>query len=247
MAFVYLVQRKRQKVKRLSCLRRPSVLLDALVDIQSITYRRHTVSQNGDEVKPDESQRHRPANHGRFRAHQPHSPASLCINIPARHARYARCATRCTAMHRARWCTGHIRLWHFHVGQLNFSPLPLPCPDRDKSTAQRSLPSSLINTTAPPTGQNSLTCTRFSLTGPLYLPPPPSPSTQTRPKKGRYLPRNPQSPIRNRNPQPQPAPTLPTPACTYLSGQPNQPKTSQPLTVLGDPRHLLQPNSQPGT
>lgn len=140
----------------------------------------------------------------------------------------------CNSMHRyaprARWCTGHIRLWHLYVGQLNFSPLPLPCPDRDKSTAQRSLPSSLINTTAPPTGQNSLTCTRFSLTGPLYLPPLPHPPPKLAQKKEGTSLAN-----RNRIPQPQPAPTLPTPACTYLSDQPNQPKTSQPLTVLGDP------------
>lgn len=46
---------------------------------------------------------------------------------------------------------------------------------------QRSFSSSLINTTAPPTGQNSLTCTRFSLRGsetpPKAKPPPYPPST----------------------------------------------------------------------
>ena len=42
------------------------------------------------------------------------------------------------------------------------------------------MPSSLINTTAPPTGQNSLTCTRFSLRGsetPLKSNPPYPPPT----------------------------------------------------------------------
>lgn len=70
------------------------------------------------------------------------------------------------------------------LGQLNFStlflssypPWSLFCaPVETSQTAQRSLPSSLINTTAPPTGQNSLTCTRFSLQALYSTPPSPSP------------------------------------------------------------------------
>jgi hypothetical protein len=53
---------------------------------------------------------------------------------------------------------------------------------------RRSLPSSLINTTAPPTGQNSLTCTRFSLRGsetpPKAKPPPYPPPRSSVPALG---------------------------------------------------------------
>lgn len=53
---------------------------------------------------------------------------------------------------------------------------------------QRSFSSSLINTTAPPTGQNSLTCTRFSLRGsetpPKAKPPPYPPPRSSVPVPG---------------------------------------------------------------
>lgn len=151
------------------------------------------------------------------------------------------------------------------LGQLNFSlssspPTPpghLCAPVETSQTAQRSLPSSLINTTAPPTGQNSLTCTRFSLQALYSTPPPPSPPPSGPARKQQKKKNEVQEevPSRQARPSPHPAPKslathrsslafnlgnpAPQPLTTFFFAAKHKKHLPRPITIRAPLRFLL--------